>query len=494
MSAEPTGDLTATQATAERAAANTIARAVGEIVGKLASLVLFAALARKVGEAELGIFVFAFAWTQVATTPAGIGFDRYLLRKVAEDRQNAQALFYEIVRTKVLRSLPLAALSFLLLWILGYSSETRDAVYLLTVGLTIDNIARSLFMVFTGVERVGTMAVTLVVQRVSAAVLGIGALLLGYGVVAVALTYTVGAAAGLLFASVVMARSMRIKLARLPPPQRRVVRRDSRPYAAQDVVGILLAKIDTVILSFLATSAAVGRYGAAYRLLESTFFLTFAVTGAFAAMFTYLRHDSEPTIGAAYERSLKLTIILLMPCAIAFGILARPISRAFFGPQLADAAHAVTFLAPVVLLLGIIQLAMTLITGRRDAVIVVRITVLAVAVNIALNLILIPILHDRGAAIAMLVTAVVFVVALASAVKGTIGKINWRAAALSPIVAGAAMVAPLVVLRGSLLAATLAGTAIYAAVLLIVELARDPVDVRFVASMLRRRLPERFAS
>ncbi|GAC1524991.1 MAG: hypothetical protein NVS2B6_12000 [Thermoleophilaceae bacterium] len=85
-------------------------------------------------------------------------------------------------------------------------------------------------------------------------------------------------------------------------------------------------------------------------------------------------------------------------------------------------------------------------------------------------------------------------VALASAVKGTIGKINWRAAALSPIVAGAAMVAPLVVLRGSLLAATLAGTAIYAAVLLIVELARDPVDVRFVASMLRRRLPERFAS
>ena len=60
--AEDPPQLSPSERAGERAALNTVTRAVGEIVGKLASLVLFAALARKVGESDLGVYVFAFAW------------------------------------------------------------------------------------------------------------------------------------------------------------------------------------------------------------------------------------------------------------------------------------------------------------------------------------------------------------------------------------------------------------------------------------------------
>jgi len=492
VAAEPAAVLSLTEATADRAAANAIARGVGEIVGKLASLVLFAALARR-GADELGVFVFAFAWTQVATTPGELGFDRYLLRKVAEDRGNIHALFYEIVRTKALRSVPVAVVSFVLIWALGYGAQTRDTIYLLTVGLIIDAISRSLFMVFIGIERLTMMAVTLVIQRVSASLLGIGALLLGYGTVAVGLTYAIGAALGLAFALVAMARTIGIERRRVPPAERRAVRRASRPYAAQDIVGILLAKVDTVLLSFLASSAAVGRYGAAYRLLESTFFLTFAVTGGFSAMFTYLAPDSEPTIAAVYQRALKLVVVLLVPCAVALFVLAEPLSRAFFGAALVDAAKPLALLAPVILLLGIIQVAMMLVTGRRDATVVVRITAVAVTANIVLNLILIPVLRETGAALAMLLTAIGFAGALTVSVHETIGPIKWLSVLASPLIAGAAMVLPTLALRSSLPAAAVVGTAVYVAVLIGVELAHDPAEVRFLASMLRRRLPVRRA-
>ncbi len=50
--------------TGERVAKNTLLRAIGEILGKLASLLLFAVLAREVGVSDLGAFVFAFAWVR----------------------------------------------------------------------------------------------------------------------------------------------------------------------------------------------------------------------------------------------------------------------------------------------------------------------------------------------------------------------------------------------------------------------------------------------
>ena len=63
---------------------------------------------------------------------------------------------------------------------------------------------------------------------------------------------------------------------------------------------MMLFRLDTVILSLMATLAAVGRYGAAYRLLEASLFITYALMGAFVPMYTYLDEDSEPTVGGAF--------------------------------------------------------------------------------------------------------------------------------------------------------------------------------------------------
>ena len=83
-------------------------------------------------------------------------------------------------------------------------------------------------------------------------------------------------------------------------PARKVNRADGRtlatsslPFAAQDVFSALLAKVDALILAVLTTQAAVGIYGAAYRLFESTLLVPYALAGAFSAMYTYLGHDSE---------------------------------------------------------------------------------------------------------------------------------------------------------------------------------------------------------
>ena len=133
--------------------------------------------------------------------------------------------------------------------------------------------------------------------------------------------YTVGSLIGFLVGMWLLRRHIgppgTIGRARWP----RLVR-ESMPFAAQDVFTILLFRLDAVILSLLATDAAVGRYGAAYRLLKSTLFVSYSLAGAFAAMYTYLKDDSTPSIQAIFSRSIKLALAALMPAAVVFVVLA----------------------------------------------------------------------------------------------------------------------------------------------------------------------------
>ena len=474
---------------AERVARNTTTRAAGEILGKLASLVLFAVLARTVGEVDLGAFVFAFAWAQITTIPVGLGFDRFVLRRVARDRSSVDHLFFNVLALKLARAVPVTAVSFGLLSVLGYGSDTRLSVYLLTAGTILDSISRTVFAVFNAHERGYLIAASVVVQRFAAAGLGLAVLAAGGGIVAVSGMFAIGTGIGLLLALVLMSRSIGLPARALPESGREELRRSSRGYGAQDILGMLLAKIDAVLLAFIATEAAVGRYGAAYRLLESTFFLTSAVNGAFAAMYAYLDRDSEPSVEVAFERSIKLVLCALVPCSVAFAVLAEPIARVFFGSDLEGAAGPLRLLAPTVVLLGIVTLGSSLLVGRREPAVLVRLAVTAVVLNVALNLALIPPFDDDGAAGAMLITAVVFAGLVLREAVITVGGVRWSAMGLGALAGGAAMAAVMLPLADWLALALPAGVLVYGLVLYAVERGTNPRDVEFLAGMVRRRLP-----
>jgi O-antigen/teichoic acid export membrane protein len=471
-----------------RAARNTAARAAGEIAGKVASLVLFAVLARKVGESGLGSFVFAFAFLQIAIVPVDLGFDRYLLRRIAADRAAAASLLWNVLTLKLVLALPVAALAFPFLFLMGSPAQSRETVYVLAGGILIDSLARTVFSVFTAFERSEFVAISLVVQRVLAAALGLIALSAGHGVVTVAAAYSAGAIAGLLLGSVLLRRL----LGPLRPSIRRDswpdLRRRSLPFAVQDVFTVILFKFDAVLLAALATAAAVGRYGAAYRLLEGTFFLTVAMSGAFAPMYTYLGADTSPTIRSVFQRSVKLSLVVLTPVAVAFAVLALPLTRLIFGHKLDAAATPLRILAPSVVLLGVITLAASLFVSRRDPRAMVKVTGWMALVNIALNVALIPPLEDTGAAIAMTFTEALYCIVSMRLAIQTAGGVDWPAMVASPLAGGVVAAGVMAALSSSLALALAAGTAAYIVVFVVVERTTAPTDLQFAATMLRRVL------
>lgn len=281
-----------------RAARNTVSRAAGELVGKLATLVLIAALGRELGEAGVGTYFIALAFVLIATMPIEVGIDRYFLRRLARERQRSPEL-YDVLALKLVLAVPVISLSFLLVNLIGYNDTTRTAVYVLTPGLLLDSAARTVHHASYAFERASIAGLGLAIRGVLAAALGIAALLAGYGVVTVAAAYTTAAGVGFAIAFVLFGLLAGLPSPRLRPTVWRGLMRNSLPFGVQDAFSVLLSRIDTIILSLLASATAVGRYGAAYRLLEATFVVSASINSAFAAMFTYLARDTQPSVATS---------------------------------------------------------------------------------------------------------------------------------------------------------------------------------------------------
>jgi O-antigen/teichoic acid export membrane protein len=470
-----------------RAARNTSARAAAELVGKLAAFVLFAVLARKVGSHGLGAFVVAFAFLQIALVPVDLGYDRWLIRHVSVDRDAAGVLGSRVLAIKLATAVPLALLVPALVTLFGYGAQARACVYALFAGMLFDSFGRTVFAILTAYERSDLLALALVAQRLATAVLGLAALLAGYGVVTVAGAYSVGAAVGLLVALLLLSRVAPLHLTRPRAREWPALMRESAPFGVQDVFSVALFRLDALILSLLASQSAVGRYGAAYRAFDATVFVSVALSGAFVAMYTYLGPETRPTIQAVFQRSMKACFAALLPISVLFACVAGPITRALFGANV-HAAPALRLLSPCVLLLGVVTLSVALFVSRRPPKPMVWVTGVMALLNAVLNIALIPSLDERGAAIAMTATEVVYAVVTLGVAVRLVGGVDWSSMIGGPVVAAATMAIPALAFHHRLAPALLVSLAIYLAVLLAVEHLTSPGDLEFVTGLIRRRM------
>ena len=139
--------------------------------------------------------------------------------------------------------------------------------------------------------------------------------------------------------------------------------------------------------------------------------------------------------------------------------------------------------------MGMVYLGSSLVVSRAGAGRMVGVTAGLVALNVGLNLALIPAYEDAGAAAAMLLTlavGAVVVLRLASTAVG--GGVSWRSVLFAPVGAGLAMASVTAAAPVGPAPALVAGVAVYGAVLVLLEWLTAPSELAVVRGLVRRRL------
>jgi O-antigen/teichoic acid export membrane protein len=475
-------------ARARTIALNTGVTAAADVLGKVASLAFYVVMARELGQAGFGAYTFALSLAQLLTVFAGFGIDNLIARTVARDRTTAPGMIADALTVKIAFGIIgiVAAIGVSLLG--DYSSDERVAVAILSVAAVVELVGKIFSATFQGMDDLRPSAAGTVIQRYVTAGAGIALMLAGGGVVVVSAVYLIGALLGAGYVA------MRLTSAGVRPrggasrTRANALVRTSFALGVTVIFNTALFRVDTVMLSFFKGNVAVGYYGAAYRLLESTLFISYGFVAALLPTLSRLSRTSSPTIGEASALGFKVIVTMLLPLAAVFVALAEPIVRLAFGTSFAPAVPAVRLLGGAVALYGVAYLAYYVLVAQHRQRVLPIITAAVLAFNVAANLVAIPLWSFRGAAVITSVSEALLAAGFLVHVLRITGPLPLARILVGPLAGCAAIAAVTVVLSPgipALIVAPLAG----ALVILAVERRLFPADLASLFAVVRRRPP-----
>lgn len=470
-----------------RILANAGFRAIADLGSKIASIALYIVMARRLGDSGFGVFTFGMAFVTLVTMLANMGQQLILTREVARDHRRFHEYFVNTLSLQLALAVPALLLALGVHALIGFESGTRTVVLLLGIAVVAEALMTTCFAVFQAYERLGFIPVVLISQRWTTAAIGIAALALGAGVVTVSAIYLGGAIGALLLALYcVVTRIARprfsVQAGRWLP-----LMRVALPVGIAGVFATILFRIDVAMLGGYESDAVVGQYGAAYRLLESTLFISWSIGAGVYPVLSRLSRTTETPIASIFQAALKLALGLTLPLVAAAAVLAYPLMELLYGTEFRDGASALILLAPTIVLYPLTYVAAYVLIAQDRQSVLAWVYGGATVVNVALNAVLIPRYSLDGPAFATsLCEALTAALMLAFALRVS-GALDWRAITAGPVVASALAAGTMVLLYDTVVAAIAASAIVYLAALVLFERRFHPEDYDRMMRFVRRR-------
>lgn len=466
-------------------------RAIADIGSKLATAALYLIVARKTGASQFGIFAFAISFAGIAVTLGQFGQEFVLVREVARDRRRLDEYYSSVLLSRVTMAVPPLLIALAVVSLGGMSAHTRLVILLMGVGFIGDSLVQVSFSVFQALERVNFIPPVLITQRWLTTIVAVVLLYRGDGIVGVAAVYCAGTGLAACLAAWVLYTKVARPRLKLNVRAALDVTRAGVPIGLGVLAVTLLARIDMTMLAAFKPSAQVGQYGAAYRLLETTAFVTWSLSVATLPAMARLSPTTTPPVGAVYQRALKLVLAITLPTALGAAILAAPIVALLYGSQYHQAAGALVLLAPTITLAPVSALSSQLLYAQ-DVKRVVPLTYFLVFLeNAVVNLILIPRYSLDGAAVGTSISEVLVAGTLLLCARHLRGRLEVRRLLAGTLFGGCAAAAVMILFRHQLALAVPVAIVVYLALLLAHERRVFPEDYAigrsFAVKLLRRQ-------
>jgi O-antigen/teichoic acid export membrane protein len=435
-------------------------------------------VARTGGPAALGAFQFALMLT--AFLPYYFGLPSLLAREVARHPDEARRW----VEAGTL--IALAAGSFFSVlfavgaYAVGASPETAAAVSVAGIAMAFDGVARVQFAALWAWERMRLEALVTAAQE-AAFIAGVVIVVWsGGGVIGALLAFcgsrAMGAAAGWLLVGRL--------LGALPIPRgdaiflRSTLRR-SAPFAVNDTLTLTYTRADAVLLGFMKGPAAVGLYQAGTNLVLNLNVLARSINRAVYPRMSRAWPSQAQAFCRLRDCSYRAIALIAMPAAVGSFLLAPQTFDFLYGNEFDRGVvtyQLLVLVIPIRMLGNTLSLSLVATDRQKQRMVAVA---TAAALNLALNVVLIPKWSYLGAGIATVICESGLLVVYAVLLRRVAGRSDLLRSLSLPTAAVVPMGAVLLATRSEgLLTSAAAGAAVYAVGVAAIAVARTPRATR----------------
>jgi len=388
----------------QKVAVNTALLVASRIVVAAAGLAGVAVATRYLGPREFGQLTVAIVFVSVFGFATDFGVYTVVAREVAkhpEDRDRLVANAFVIGLLLTAGAMLLA----LLVMLVAYGGARRDLIRLgiaiLSVQMLFSAAGGSAAVQLVADQRAapGALAATVASVVFLAGLLIVISLDLGFA--GIAACFTVSGAVGLLLPLAVV-RGVKVRLGRDRELRRRILRW-AVPQGAVIVFSVIYFRVDTFLLSFLASDAEVARYGVAYRVLEVLTVLPLFVMGTlYPEIARQPPHSAR--LNEIVQGAFSAMALAAVPLVIIFAGFSEDIVAVAGGPRYLTAAPVLRVLTVAVALVFVNAVYFqALVALNRQRNLFLFLIAILVA-NVAMNIGLIPAYGAMGASISLVVS------------------------------------------------------------------------------------------
>lgn len=386
-------------------------------------------LARLLGVRGYGTYALALEWLTFLTVPTALGMDRFMVREIAVYRTKEQWSelrgFLRWGNLAVLAaSLTAALIGALVVTVVVSQNGLRLSLYVAFATLPLMSLTTLRQAAMRGFDRIvgGGWPELVLRPLLILALTTLGWFLLPefsapWAVAALGLATLIAFSVG----AGLLARVLRTAPQARPVYRSRVWLVTSLPFMLISATYVFNNKAGVLLLGVLGERTDVGLYTPASRGADLIALVLLAVNTAFAPTLARLYAQGKPRqLEAAVARSTRLITLVSLPVALGFIVFGRTF-LAIFGPEFTAAQNALTILSVGQLVnaaTGTVGTLLNMTGHERDTALVVG---FSAAVNIGLNVLLIPRFGLTGAALATALGTLVWNVLLSYFVYRRLG-------------------------------------------------------------------------
>ncbi len=399
------------------------------------------ALVRYLGPSDYGALAAALALATLACYVVDLGTGYNVVRAISRTPKEAPAHLGNALLATAIALVALTALLNGVVWSFEYPAGARMLMPLLGVGVLLQSARSPFHGALRALGRVGRSAVSESSGALILAAMCAAGVLLGRPLGYFGVMHLVTGLGGIAVAAVL---AMQLVRPRPRPSALPAFVKAGLPFAASSAFFVIYGQIDTVMLANMRGAAEVGIYSAAYKLVALMNLVPAALSAAILPRAFSLGPTATDRLRTLFGTNARYLAAIALPVAATIGIFAKPIREILMGEAYAGTELLLQILAIQVVLrfLSYAPADALYALGRERSRVAIQGS--AAAINIALNLLLIPRIGAAGAAVATVATEMLVLGLMTRQASLSLDGLGVARSALRPIAAAAIPVAWLV--------------------------------------------------
>jgi O-antigen/teichoic acid export membrane protein len=374
--------------------------------GTILTVIIFSLTARYLGSELFGLLAVIVAISMTIRPIADFGFENIICREISKNNKHAVEYVGTTVNVRIVSSLAIAVLAYFISnMFLPWSREANHALMIAIATELCMSMGVTYLAVIRAYERMGWEFVANTVHKVASLILLLVVIFNDMGFISLFYARLLPAVIHILLsATILYVKFVKISF-KFNRAFSKFILKESYPIAIFTLLLTLIFKVDIFILQWLKGAGDVAIFEVPNRLISQVQILAVSISlSLFPALSRSAEMASQSPLKQYYRNTYKILLFAGVPCAGLMFTGGAPLISLLVGKDFMDAAVTLRILAPATVFLFLISLQNILLTAIGRQIINAITIIIALVVNIVLDLMMIPHYGYVGASVATLVS------------------------------------------------------------------------------------------